>query len=88
MEDGTTPNFKIDIVKINDLYEGGAVYALAEEVPGLLRKLQQIFEQNQSMRYKLKYIKSMCQDQTDKDIDWKVDAVKRKILSVIDERID
>ena len=88
MEDGTTPNFEIDIVKINDLYEGGAVYALAEEVPGLLRKLQQIFEQNQSMYYKLKCIKSMCQDQTDKDIDWKVDAVKRKILSVIDERID
>jgi hypothetical protein len=88
MEDGTTPNFEIDIVKINDLYEGGAVYALAEEVPKLLKKLQQIFEQNQSMHHKLKCIKSMCQDQTDKDIDWKVDAVKRKILSVIDERID
>lgn len=88
MKDGTTPNFEIDIVKINDLYEGGAVYDLAEEVPKLLRKLQQTFKQNQSMHYKLKCIESMCQDQTDKDIDWKVDAVKRKILSVIDERID
>ena len=91
MEDGTTPNLEIDIVRINDLYEGGAVYALAEEVPGLLRKLQQIFEDNQRMHHTLADITALCMNQrpnSNSPTDWYVDAFKRKVMERIDKYID
>ena len=79
---------KVDLDSAKDLYEGGAVYALAEKVPSMIDELRELREQNLRMHHAIKKAQEFCKLQKPESsyqLDWAVDAAKRKVLQHLKE---